>query len=106
MKTKGEAVAVRGYDRADRWATAELTARVRAIHGDLHSNGRPYVLGLYRSIAKVLQWTCLDRGRVVTVGFTGAHGDRSDTPNDQCRRIRFAECVDDCRGTSGTDLAG
>jgi hypothetical protein len=33
---------------------AELTARVRAIHGDLHSNGRPYALGLYRSIAMVV----------------------------------------------------
>jgi len=33
---------------------AELTARVRAIHGDFHSNGRPYALGLYRSIAMVV----------------------------------------------------
>jgi DDE superfamily endonuclease len=33
---------------------AELTARVRALHGDFHSNGRPYVLGLYRSIAMVV----------------------------------------------------
>jgi hypothetical protein len=74
---------------------AELTARVHAIHGALHSNGRPYVLGLYRSIAMV---TALMR-KNITQDLAGAiFGVSQSTASRRWDLLRplIGEALDDC----------
>ena len=83
---------------------AELTARVRAVHGDLHSNGRPYALGLYRSIAMVVALLRKNITQDVAGAIFGVSQSTASRRWDLLRPLigeALADCVPDPKEVAG-----